>query len=53
MPIRSDSSAFRIACAVSMGMSAIRQELATISQVEIVDLSPRSKALGLIMNAEA
>ena len=46
MPIRSDSSAFRIACAVSIGMSAIRQELATISQVEIVDLSPRSKGIG-------
>ena len=47
MPIRSDSSAFRIACAVSMGMSAIRQELATISQVEIVDLSPRSEGIGI------
>ena len=46
MPTRSDSSAFRVACAVSIGMSAIRKELATISQVEIIDLSPHSEGIG-------
>ena len=46
MPTRSDSSAFRVACAVPIGMSAIRKELATISQVEIIDLSPHSEGSG-------
>ena len=46
MPVRSDSSTFRIACAVSIGLSAIRQELATMSQVEIMDLSPHSEDIG-------
>ena len=46
MAVRSDSLTFRVACAVSLGLSAIRQELATISQVEIIDLSPHSKGIG-------
>ena len=46
MPVRSDSSTFRVACSVSIGLSAIRQELATMSQVEIIDLSPRSGGIG-------
>jgi phosphoglycerate dehydrogenase-like enzyme len=46
MAVRSDSLTFRVACAVPLGLSAIRQELATISQVEIIDLSPHSKGIG-------
>ena len=46
MPVRSDSSTFRVACAVSIGFSAIRQELATMSRVEIIDLSSRSEGIG-------
>lgn len=45
MPVRSDSSTFRVACAVSIGFSAIRQELATMSQVEIIDLCSRSEGI--------
>ena len=46
MPNRSDSLVFRIACAVSIGLSVIREELATMSQVEIIDLSTHSEGIG-------
>ena len=47
MPKRSGSLAFRVACAVSIGLSVIRKELATMSQVEIIDLSPHSEGIGI------